>query len=64
MGRFTVPLDPAARAPTSPIAAGSGITPILSIIKTVLAREPLSRVTLLYGNRSSGRSSSRASSRT
>ena len=32
------------------IAAGSGITPIISIIKTVLAREPASRVTLLYGN--------------
>ena len=34
------------------IAGGSGITPILSILKTVLAREPASRVTLLYGNRS------------
>jgi len=33
------------------IAGGSGITPILSIIKTVLATEPGSRVTLLYGNR-------------
>lgn len=33
------------------IAAGSGITPVLSIIKTVLSREPLSHVTLLYGNR-------------
>jgi ring-1,2-phenylacetyl-CoA epoxidase subunit PaaE len=32
------------------ICAGSGITPILSIIKTTLAREPKSRVTLLYGN--------------
>ncbi|MDM4765844.1 1,2-phenylacetyl-CoA epoxidase subunit PaaE [Pelomonas sp. SE-A7] len=33
------------------IAAGSGITPILSIMKTVLAREPGSRFTLIYGNR-------------
>ncbi len=33
------------------IAGGSGITPILAIVKTVLAREPRSRVTLLYGNR-------------
>jgi ring-1,2-phenylacetyl-CoA epoxidase subunit PaaE len=33
------------------IAGGSGITPILSIVKTVLASEPGSRVTLLYGNR-------------
>jgi ring-1,2-phenylacetyl-CoA epoxidase subunit PaaE len=32
------------------ICAGSGITPVLSIIKTLLAREPKSRVTLLYGN--------------
>lgn len=33
------------------IAAGSGITPILSIMKTVLARDPDSRFTLIYGNR-------------
>ena len=32
------------------ICAGSGITPVLSIIKTVLGREPQSKVTLLYGN--------------
>ena len=35
------------------IAAGSGITPILSIIKTVLYTEPQSRVTLIYGNQRS-----------
>ena len=33
------------------IAAGSGITPILSIMKTLLAREPHARFTLIYGNR-------------
>ncbi|HEY4082807.1 MAG TPA: 1,2-phenylacetyl-CoA epoxidase subunit PaaE [Burkholderiaceae bacterium] len=33
------------------IAAGSGITPILSIMKTLLAREPRSRFTLIYANR-------------
>jgi ring-1,2-phenylacetyl-CoA epoxidase subunit PaaE len=33
-------------------AAGSGITPILSIIRGVLAREPESRFFLFYGNRS------------
>jgi ring-1,2-phenylacetyl-CoA epoxidase subunit PaaE len=33
------------------IAGGSGITPILAIMKTVLAREPLSRFTLIYSNR-------------
>ncbi|PHM74074.1 1,2-phenylacetyl-CoA epoxidase subunit PaaE [Xenorhabdus kozodoii] len=35
------------------IAAGSGITPILSIIKSTLAREPDSTFTLIYGNRTS-----------
>jgi ring-1,2-phenylacetyl-CoA epoxidase subunit PaaE len=50
-GRFFVPLDPAARRHHVGIAGGSGITPILSILKTVLAREPQSRATLIYGNR-------------
>ena len=50
-GRFFVPLDPAVRRHHLGIAGGSGITPILSIMKTVLAREPLSRFTLIYGNR-------------
>lgn len=35
-------------------AAGSGITPILSIIKTTLATEPLSTFTLVYGNKNTG----------
>ena len=34
-------------------AAGSGITPLLSIVKTTLAAEPHSRFTLVYGNRAS-----------
>ncbi|RYZ11056.1 MAG: phenylacetate-CoA oxygenase/reductase subunit PaaK [Comamonadaceae bacterium] len=51
-GRFFVPLDATARHHHVGIAGGSGITPILSIMKTVLAREPLSRFSLLYGNRS------------
>jgi len=34
-------------------AAGSGITPVLSILKTVLARAPDSRFFLFYGNRTS-----------
>ena len=33
------------------IAAGSGITPVLSIVRTLLERSPGTRVTLLYGNR-------------
>jgi len=35
------------------IAVGSGITPILSIMKTILVEEPSSQVTLIYGNRRS-----------
>src|SRR5207244_6151144 len=33
------------------IAAGSGITPVISIIKTTLKTEPKSQFTLVYGNR-------------
>jgi len=50
-GRFFVPVEPHARRHHLGIAGGSGITPILSIMKTVLAREPGSRFTLVYGNR-------------
>jgi ring-1,2-phenylacetyl-CoA epoxidase subunit PaaE len=50
-GRFTVPIDPAHAKHYIAFAAGSGITPILSLAKTLLAREPQSRFTLVYGNR-------------
>ncbi len=50
-GRFFVPIEPASRRHHVGIAGGSGITPILSIMKTVLARETHSRFTLIYGNR-------------
>ena len=50
-GRFFVPIEPGAARHHVGIAGGSGITPILSIMKTVLAREPASRFTLIYGNR-------------
>lgn len=50
-GHFHVPLAADARRHFVGIAAGSGITPILAIMKTVLAREPQSRFTLIYGNR-------------
>lgn len=49
-GRFSCELDPGAARRYLCIAAGSGITPVLSIVKTVLAREPRSEVTLIYGN--------------
>nr|WP_202889804.1 1,2-phenylacetyl-CoA epoxidase subunit PaaE [Actinopolymorpha rutila] len=52
-GRFTVVLDPVAARHLAFVAAGSGITPILSMVAGVLAVEPASRVTLLYGNRTS-----------
>lgn len=50
-GRFTFTPDPSAARTVLGIAAGSGITPILSIAATLIAREPLSRFVLLYGNR-------------
>jgi len=50
-GRFFVPIEPTARRHHLGIAGGSGVTPILSTMKTVLAREPLSDFTLIYGNR-------------
>jgi len=52
-GSFHVPLDAARHGNYLAVAAGSGITPILSIIKTTLEAEPHSRFTLIYGNRSS-----------
>jgi ring-1,2-phenylacetyl-CoA epoxidase subunit PaaE len=53
MGHFNVPLDAASARHYLAFAAGSGITPILSIIKTTLLAEPHSRFTLFYGNRAS-----------
>ncbi len=53
MGHFNVPLDAANSKHYMAFAAGSGITPMLSIIKTTLQAEPNSRFTLFYGNRAS-----------
>ena len=50
MGRFGVPQASAPRT-VAMFAAGSGITPILSIVKTLLAHEPASQVFLFFGNR-------------
>lgn len=53
MGHFNLPLQAASRRRYLAFAAGSGITPILSIVKTTLAAEPQSGFTLVYGNRAS-----------
>jgi ring-1,2-phenylacetyl-CoA epoxidase subunit PaaE len=53
LGHFHVPLDAAHRKHYVAFAAGSGITPVLSIVATTLASEPSSRFTLVYGNRAS-----------
>jgi len=50
-GRFHTRLDPSHAKHYVAFAAGAGITPVLSLAKTTLAREPNSRFTLLYGNR-------------
>jgi ring-1,2-phenylacetyl-CoA epoxidase subunit PaaE len=50
-GRFHTPMDPAAQRQYVAFAAGSGITPVMSIMKATLAAEPLSSFTLVYGNR-------------
>ncbi|MES2004053.1 MAG: 1,2-phenylacetyl-CoA epoxidase subunit PaaE [Bacteroidota bacterium] len=51
MGKFFTELDPSQQKEYLGFAAGSGITPLLSIIKTTLRTEPKSGFTLVYGNR-------------
>ena len=53
MGHFSVSADPAATRHYLGVAAGSGITPLLSIVTTALVKEPHSKFTLIYGNRAS-----------
>lgn len=53
-GLFHVAPDPQRAHRYLAIAAGSGITPVLSIIQSTLAAEPRSEFTLFYGNRGSG----------
>lgn len=50
-GKFFTELDPTREGKYLAVAAGSGITPILSIVKTTLEAEPKSSFTLFYGNR-------------
>jgi ring-1,2-phenylacetyl-CoA epoxidase subunit PaaE len=51
VGKFYTELDPSQKKNYLAFAAGSGITPVLSIIKTTLLTERKSRFTLVYGNR-------------
>ena len=55
MGRFHTTVSTERRHSYVAFAAGSGITPILSLAADILAREPQSRFTLFYGNRSVSR---------
>ena len=55
MGRFRTAISAERQLGYVAFAAGSGITPILSLAADILAREPRSRFTLVYGNRSISR---------
>lgn len=50
MGHFTTDINPDECKHYMAFAAGSGITPMLSLIKTILKRSPQSTFTLVYGN--------------
>jgi ring-1,2-phenylacetyl-CoA epoxidase subunit PaaE len=52
IGRFYTPLDPEQSKHYVAFAAGSGITPIMAHMRTVMATEPNSEFTLIYGNKS------------
>src|ERR1043165_5810723 len=52
VGKFYTELDPSNKKNYLAFAAGSGITPVISIIKTTLRTELKSNFTLVYGNRS------------
>jgi ring-1,2-phenylacetyl-CoA epoxidase subunit PaaE len=51
VGKFYTELNPSQKKNYVAFVAGSGITPVLSIIKTTLLTEPQSSFTLVYGNR-------------
>ncbi|MFL5239344.1 MAG: 1,2-phenylacetyl-CoA epoxidase subunit PaaE [Rhizomicrobium sp.] len=52
MGRFVVPENSGENPYYIALAGGSGITPVISILKTVLETQATARFVLLYGNRS------------
>ncbi|MEZ4801600.1 MAG: ferredoxin--NADP reductase [Gelidibacter sp.] len=51
-GRFVFDPDASKSRTIAAFAAGSGITPVMSILKTVLEEEPKSNFVLVYGNKS------------
>jgi ring-1,2-phenylacetyl-CoA epoxidase subunit PaaE len=51
-GNFTTDFDPGNKRTFVFFAGGSGITPLISIMKSALIREPHSRIVLIYQNRS------------
>ena len=51
MGEFTTKFDKNTEKSYVFFAAGSGVTPVMSLIKTILYTAPKSNVTLIYGNR-------------
>lgn len=51
VGRFHTKIEPNKAKNYLGFAGGSGITPVLSILRTVLKREPQSSFTLVYANR-------------
>ena len=55
MGRFRTSISADREYSYVAFAAGSGITPVLSLASDILAKEPRSRFTLIYGNRSISR---------
>jgi ring-1,2-phenylacetyl-CoA epoxidase subunit PaaE len=50
-GNFSLSLNAKNKKHYIAFAAGSGITPVISILKTILKEEPFSSFTLIYGNR-------------
>jgi ring-1,2-phenylacetyl-CoA epoxidase subunit PaaE len=52
-GSFTWDFRPEASNHYAAFAGGSGITPVMSLLRTAMLREPQSRFTLFYGNRDS-----------
>jgi ring-1,2-phenylacetyl-CoA epoxidase subunit PaaE len=50
-GNFVLGMETSHKKHYVAFTAGSGITPVISLLKTILKEEPLSRFSLVYGNR-------------